>query len=93
MARKWPVYPVSATIAVGTMLVMVEAEGPSDGRAVEFERNTIGHFNSEALSFGTGCSAMVLGSPRLQVERGFVVPTGVGGLLGAATAAAARVRV
>jgi hypothetical protein len=35
--RKWPVHPVSAMREVGTMLlllVMVEAEGPSDGRAV-----------------------------------------------------------
>ena len=70
MARKWLVHPLLATSVVGTMLVLVEAERPSDGRAVGIELKTIGHFTSETLSLETDCSVMLLGSPRLQVEIG-----------------------
>ena len=94
MERKWPVQPVSAMSEVGMFLVrvMVEAEGPSEGRAVGIELSTIGlHFTSETLGLGTGCLVM-LGSPRLQVEMGGVVSTCAGRSLGVTTAAAARPR-
>ena len=86
--------PVSAMSDVGMFLerVMVEAEGPSDGKVVGIELRSIGlHLTSETLGLGTGCLVM-LGSPRPQLERGGVVSTGAGGSLGVATAAAAYPR-
>jgi hypothetical protein len=71
MARKWPVHPVSAMSVVGKMLVlvMVEAEGPSGGKAVEVALFTIGLRCSKTVGLGTGC-VVWLGTPCPQVAMG-----------------------